>query len=649
MLTRRLALAAVIATLAVGACSSKSDPPAVDDGLSKIPVPEAPFWGPDCDPLVPAHCGFPFPSNTMLVADASTKTGKKVVLKAGALPKHRGKDTDPGTWNDFDGFSPTGHLMTVLPWATVTGLPTQDDLGKSITKESPTIVLDVDKGELVPHFAELDISGRADENTFIVRPVVRLRDASRYIVAIRKVVDKDGKPLPPSPAFKALRDGSASSEPTVEARRGLYKDIFAALEKAGIPKADLQIAWDFSTASKDNVSRSLVFMRDDALKTVGPDGPDYTITKVEDAPNPYIKKRLTVTMKVPMYTEKAAPPAKLVRGPDGLPKQNGTMDVDVLVHIPNIATKQACPLLQNGHGLLGYKTEGQNGYLAKMAEGGCFVAFSVDLIGMAHEDSPIITDAIIGDIGGFRPTVERQHQGLVNELVAMHLMKGKFAKDPAIQFEGHSAIDPTRAYWRGDSQGGIFGATYMAISTEVTRGVLGEPGAPYSLLLNRSVDFAPFFFLLRGVYDDAYDLQLALGLVQMMWDRTEPGGYLRYINEDPLPNTPKHEVLLHVAIGDHQVTPLGAHIIARAVGAKNIGPVLRDVWGIPQAAGPFGGSAMAEYDFGTPEAPKENTPNSKGEDPHDMLREEEVAQKQQAKFLLEGVVQNFCDGKCDPR
>ena len=60
----------------------------------------------------------------------------------------------------------------------------------------------------------------------------------------------------------------------------------------------------------------------------------------------------------------------------------------------------------------------------------------------------------------------------------MHLMKGKFAKDPAIQFEGHSAIDPTRAYWRGDSQGGIFGATYMAISTEVTRGVLGEPGAP---------------------------------------------------------------------------------------------------------------------------------------------------------------------------
>ncbi|MBI2388767.1 MAG: hypothetical protein HYV09_04040 [Deltaproteobacteria bacterium] len=649
----RLPLAALVALVALVACSSSKDEAPAKPASNRPPI-EAPFWGPDCDPLVPEHCGFPFPSNRWLVDDAATPTKKRVAFKTGALPKHKGLDTDPATWGDFDGFSPTGHLMTLLPYATTKGLPSQDDIGKSITKDSPTIVLDVARGELVPHFAELDVSGRdKEENTFLIRPVVRLRDASRYIVAIRRVVDPDGAPIAPSPAFAALRDGKPSSDPSIEAsigaRRPLYAEIFAALEKAGIPKTDLQIAWDFSTASRDTLTRSLVHMRDDALKTVGADGPPYEIVEVTDNPNPYVRKRIKAKMTVPMYVEKATPPSKMVRGGDGLPKQNGTMDVEVLIHVPNAATKQPCALLQNGHGLLGRKTEGQNGYLAKMADRGCFVAFSVDLIGMADDDQDVVSEQIIGDIGGFKTSVDRQHQGLVNELLAMRLMKGRFVNEPAIQFDGKSAIDPTRAYWRGDSQGGIFGATYVALSTDVTRGVLGEPGAPYSMLLNRSVDFAPFFFLLSGVYSDAYDLQLALGLVQMLWDRTEPGGYVRTINEEPLPGTPKHEVLLHIAYGDHQVTPLGAHYIARAVGAKNVVPFLREVWGVPAQTPPFSGSAMVEFDFGTPEAPKENVPNDQGEDPHDLVRELEVAMDQEAKFLKEGVVAHFCDGKCDPK
>ena len=56
----------------------------------------------------------------------------------------------------------------------------------------------------------------------------------------------------------------------------------------------------------------------------------------------------------------------------------------------------------------------------------------------------------------------------------------------------------------------------------------------------------------------------------MLWDRTEPDGYAPYIPRTCCPGTPQHEVLLHVAIGDYQVTPLGAHIIARTVGAKNL-------------------------------------------------------------------------------
>src|SRR4029078_7960371 len=127
-----------------------------------------------------------------------------------------------------------------------------------------------------------------------------------------------------------------------------------------------------------------------------------------------------------------------------------------------------------------------------------------------------------GDCGAFSHAVARQHQGVVNSLLAMRMMKGRFAKDPAVTFTGASVIDTTQCYYRGDSQGGIFGTTYMALSTDVTRGLLGEPGMPYNLLLNRSADVAQFFDLLKVTYTKPRELQIGLGLLQMIWDRTEP-------------------------------------------------------------------------------------------------------------------------------
>ena len=643
-----MALAALALVVTSGpACSSKSS----DAGGTTDAGPVYPPLGPDCDPLVPSHCSLPFPSDTALVDDPSTKTGKRVAFKAGALPQHNGTATDPASWADADGFSPGGNLVTDMPGATTTGLPTQDDLPRSLGGDSPTIVLDADTGERIPHFSEIDVSPKADNGEpFLIRPVVRLADAHRYIVAIRHVVDAQGNRLPPSPAFVALRDGKPFDHPSIEPRRARYQDIFDKLSKAGIAKDDLQIAWDFTTASRENNTRAFLKMRDEALALVGDEGPTYTIVSVEENPNPHIRRRFLLHMTVPLYLDKPGPGGKLVRGPDGLPKQNGTADYEVLVHVPNSATTKPAALLQNGHGLLGLKTEGQDGYLATIADTKGYVAFAVDLVGMAHEDSTVVTDAIVGDIGGFKTAVDRQHQGLLNSLLAMRMMKGRFFKDPQVQFDGHSAIDPTHCFYRGDSQGGIFGTTYMAVTTDVTRGLLGEPGAPYSMLLTRSADFGPFFFLLGTVYQDAQDLQVALGLTQMLWDRTEPDGYLPYISENMLPGTPRHDVLLHVAIGDHQVTPLGAHIIARAVKAKTLSPANRVIFGIDEVPSPItSGSGMIEFDFGLPEAPKTDEPPTKGEDPHDLVRELQVSIDQSDRFFREGVIAQTCDGKCDPQ
>ncbi len=610
---------------------------------------------PMCDPLVPSFCGFPFPSNYYLAADSTKKTGHKVAFKKGSLPTRAGSGTlDVTTYELSDGFSPGQAPMTDLPGATVTGLPTQDTIEASLAADSPTILINADTGERVPHFAEIDESDAASDGdrAFMIRPVVRLADATRYIVAIRKVVDKDGKLIAPSDAFVALRDKKASKAPGVESRRDLYEDIFAKLKTAGVDREDLQIAWDYSTASRDNNTAAMVKMRDEALALVGADGPEYTIDSVDDAPNQYIYKRIHGHMTVPLYLDKAETGGKLVLGDDGLPKQNGTASFEFLVHLPNRIQTDTTPLavLQNGHGLLGDKTEGQDGYLAEISEKNGFITFAVDFIGMAEEDTMDVENAIGSDISGFKQLVDRQHQGMLNSLLAMRMMKGRFGKDPLVQFNGKSMVDGTQSFYRGDSQGGIFGGSYMALSTDVTRGLLGEPGMPYNLLLNRSKDFAPFFSLLQIVYGNGRSIQQVLGLVQMMWDRTEPDGYVPYIVENMLPGTPQHQVLIHAAIGDQQVTPLGAEMVARMVKAKGLQPMNRPVYGITETPGPFTGSGLVEFSFGLPESPETNTPptGSDDDDPHDKVRSLEFARDQAENFFRTGEIKAYCDGVCDP-
>jgi hypothetical protein len=191
----------------------------------------------------------------------------------------------------------------------------------------------------------------------------------------------------------------------------------------------------------------------------------------------------------------------------------------------------------------------------------------------------------------------------------------------------------------------------MALSTDVTRGLLGEPGMPYNLLLNRSADFDPFFTLLQFNYQGGYSIQIVLGLTQMLWDRTEPNGYAPYISENMLPNTPAHQILIHAAIGDHQVTPLGAHIIARTVKAQNVKPVNRTIFGIPDADAPFSGSGIVEWSFGLPESPLTNTPPEgatypDSDDPHDWVRALDEARVNTETFLRTGVIEQPCTGPC---
>jgi hypothetical protein len=676
----RLPVATLTALLALSACSSsktdttsdggRSDahsdartkdakPAPVDasDAAPEIADPMAPpLLTLDCDPMVPTQCGFPFPSSVWTTPDPSTATGVHLYFGPTTLPETQSNTPVRMSVTPFlthDGFAQGSVILTHRPNATATGLPNQDNIALSIATSSPTILMEADTGVLVPQFSELDQRSQVDaQRAFMIEPQVRLKDATRYLVAIRHVVDDHGKELPVNPVFQALRDDTPSKDLSVPPRRTLYADIISKLSAHGVETSTLQLAWDFTTASQANTTQWLTHMRDDALAVVGDKGPSYVIDSVTMNPNSYIYERLAGTMTVPYYlTGKNTDadggpsiPASINLGPDGLPVQNGTANFPFLVHIPNslVTSKKKGPIIINAHGLLGDESEGEDGYLAEICNREGYVGVAVDLVGMDSSDITFIALALGTDPSGFEQAIEMQHQGLVNELLAVRMMMGGLATDPATAPNGNPTIDPTQRFYRGDSQGGIFGSTFMAISTDVTRGLLGEPGAPYSLLLNRSVDFGEFFYVLNQAYASQLQIQLGIDLIDQLWFRTEPGGYIGYVRDNLLENTPSHDVIIHAGLGDGEVTTLGAELIARTIGAKNLSPVNHEIYGVTDSPSGFTGSGIVEWNFGLPPIPLIDVPPDAGPDPHGELRYVPAAQDMADKFFRTGQIVETC-------
>ncbi len=672
---RALALAGSLAFIA--ACSDGGG----NDWANLFPEEPVPAPPLDCDPIAPTHCGFPYPNDYWTVADPESATGLRLALPQVILPANvNGARSQPEAFNEMDGFSPGIAAMTHLPGATVTGLATPDSIADSLLPDSSTVIINADTGERLPHWVDRDeyvvqaklrvmtgedkpqftiprdIGELQQEQALMLRPAIRPEDATRYIVAIRRVVDDTGTAVAPSPGFLALRDKLPSDDPIIQSRRTHFEEIFRTLEKYGIARDDLQIAWDYTTASRENNTRAMLHMRDDALANA-PEGVPYTVALKNESLADGIACRLEITFDMPLYTTKGETGALLHLGADGLPEQNGTYPYAAALIVPESAQATPAPLVAFGHGQLGAKEQvlGFQGIAAEQN----LAAFALDWKGFAWDDVGTVIAAFSGgDLGAFRAVPERMHQGTLNFLLAMRTLSVAANGGPATPLNealerdcGGAMLDGGKRYYFGGSQGGILGATLMALTTDIERGLLAVPGQSYNLLLNRSVNFDPFAAQIYSLYNwNALDMQLNLALIQGLWDRAEPTGYSKYIRTNRLPGTPPHEVLIQVSKADHQVTNLGAHIMARTIGGVvNLAPLIRDVWGIDVVSGSHSGSSMIEVDFGNPDPPLTNIPHWADTlpDPHGRATELRGIGATLRAFYDTGVAQNPCNGPCD--
>ncbi len=612
----------------------------------------------DCDPLAISRCALPYPSTFFMRKEAESPTGWRVAMGETTLPQNIDAiQPSPRYINEKDGFSPVTPVITHIRNATAEGLISHTDLDAYLAPDARTVILDLETGERVAHFAEVDVTAEWDhDRMLILHPIEPMKHSGHYVVGLRNIEDSSGDIIETSEAFAALRDGTGTSDPRVQSRQSLYDDtLFPVLETAGFPRGELQLAWDFVIASQEGITGKSRWMRDDLFDRLGDGGPGYTIDSIEENANDTTARRIHGTMTVPLYTDIDAPGALLNRDADGNPYAEGETDVPFTIIVPNTAIEdpRPLPLIQYGHGLLGSQSEVNNNYLSDFADEHGYIIFASDWTGMKSEDSGPISLMLVQEIDKFSMIPERSQQGFIEFLAAMRMMRTSMLSEPHMMAEDPgqpgtmvSLIDPDQAFYYGNSQGAILGGSYIGLSPVIERATLGVGGSPYHLLLNRSADFDPFFLIFKTMYPEPIDVQLILAMNQTLWDPGESSGYLNSLTETPLPDTPSKSVLLQVAIGDAQVTTLGAHVMARSYGAKLIEDPVREVWGIETVASGHNGSALVEFDYGLSE-PIENIPPDDEHDPHESPRRDPAGQLQMHNFFSTGAVEHFCEGPCD--
>lgn len=609
-----------------------------------------------CDILDPAACLLPFPSNHFTRADATTDTGLRIDINPLAPPRNTaGKPVDVSEFNRNDGFSPGQAILLRVPGLdlarTASGgtlVPRIGNMRNSLDlANSAVVVYDVEADQ--PHmvWAELDanvtgyspcdataplqtlaeLGGQdsmaqgvqaqrdgcngaikpgtdaraANDPTsdpgplLIIRPGINFEEGHRYIVAVRRLRDGEGKTIHAGAAFGLCRGDVASplkQLPLVQQRCAGVASVLETLrDKAGIAKDDLYLAWDFTVASRRNLSERLLGIRDHAFNVVlNRAAPAYQITSVEEpaynggatdcreAVAPHgrgdtsncLARIIKGTIDVPNYisTPQASattqgldrqllgrfnyePSGSDPLYGDGIPDQSRTqptVKVPFTCQIPRSVMSQPVRRLGSdneytvrparvslyGHGLFGSQGEIGQGQLRRFGNEHNVAFCATDWVGMSGAGDVANAVLILNDMSLFPTLTDRVQQGVLNFQFLARLLHDSngFAKDPVFQApDGRPLIDNREVFYDGNSQGGIIGGVLVATSPDVHRGVLGVPGMNYSTLLQRSVDFSGYARLMYPSYPNTVDQQLVFAMIQMLWDRGENDGYAQHLGD----------------------------------------------------------------------------------------------------------------------
>ncbi len=615
--------------------------------------------GQGCQPLSTDDCFLPYPSFYYTVQDPSTATGWRVDYPNGVLPANNaGVPLSPTAFNTEDGFSPASQILAYFTQPiSPASLPSIDSIGSSTLTTSSIQIIQYPSGQRVPLFAELDANASAGQRQgLIIRPMMRLDTSARYaVVILDSVKGTNGLPLQAPVPFRYLRDKIATDNSIVEGVRQHYEDLFSFLSGQGISRKDVVLAWDFTTASDQFITDHLLSMRDQALAKISSIGIPYSFSTINTFTpasvsggagyNAYLYKELIGEFTAPTFTDSTGYLA--IDPATGLPKYVGQSPYPLVVHIPACVTQTTgpVPIMIYGHGLFGSaQSEMDTSYQESLINQLCMVQIGTDWIGLSLNDVlsgyPIFA---IEDMNQFPLITDRLQQAQINFVVMTRLALGALQSDPELQYS-HPIIG-SEIYYYGISDGGIQGTTFMSIDPDIIRGVLGVPGGEWSLMIQRSHDFADMSALFDIAYPDPLDRLELLSLTQYFWDFTDPISFAPHLLNNPLEKTPAKRILIQAGVNDCQVPNIATEVLVRTMGIPALSPLPLSIYGVSEQSAPLA-SAFTLWDVpdsSTYVPPSTNTMPAKDNGVHeDIRRLPQVIQQIGLFFTPSGQVQQTC-------
>jgi hypothetical protein len=623
-----------------------------------------------CQPLAPdVSCTLPYPSDFFLVPDPTLPSGKKVALSGAAKPvTPDGKDLDFTAAWVADGASRQPTIVAVVPGEIVgDGLPNvMDDPTRSMDPaSSPTLLVRADTGEMIPHYVDLDQRPTDPAKVAIaIRPFVQLAPRTRYIVALRGVKTASGV-APPAEGFRRLRDKQTSLDPALAAIAMRWEsDVFAPLEKKGIGRKDLQLAWDFTTGSVERPTHDMLRLRDLTLAWLKTHTPEVTVTSnMPDAGTGEYWRVVRGTIKGPLFLDKAGVGGRLLRDAQGEVAQNGETTFPFVALVPTTVRDQWEPgrALGFGHGFFGSMEETDGMPARKLLSTLHAVTFAIDWWGMSAADRDQVIDDITMRPAHTADFTERTHQAMANWMVMTAAIRGPMQQmddlkrpmsGPGTSTNGQGMsnagallYDPAHVYYFGASNGHILGGVMNALNPDVERAVLNVGGAGWTHMMPRARPFLSFQFLLLATLRDALLMQTAIALIAAQLDRTDPATYAEWLIGSKLPGNPDRKILMQTGLGDAEVPNPGSFFHARALGLSQVGPTPLTVFGVPTADASTLTSALTLFDFGVDTSGYRLPAPLPENRVHNALRTDPQAMAQMDAFLQpDGKIIQPCNG-----
>ncbi|MBL8741545.1 MAG: hypothetical protein JNK04_10640, partial [Myxococcales bacterium] len=502
-------------------------------------------------------CLLPYPSDYYRVDRGE---GPRVEISPAASLAFDGQTQDVLAFHRPDGFSVGSPILAHLegPIDDSTLVAWHTDIERSLTVDSPTVLLDAETGKPVLHFAELDPRAPTpDRQALIIRPLVRLEAGHRYVVGIRGLLNKDtGAAVPAPDGWRSLRDAGGAASPLLEDIAGHYeKDIFPLLDATGTARGEWTLAWDFTTRSDEDAMGDMLAIRDDLSARLAATPPAVEVTDVEDDVDTHTARKIQLTISVPLYLSSADPGGMLNGSP---PSAESVTEVPVTIWIPRSVAERSpgdppARLLHYGHGFFGSREEA-NGLPAELADEEGFVVAAIDWWGLSEDDQGFVAGEVVTNPANVMVFTDRLHQAFANQLALDEALTGSIASLPELDVAGTPAYDPSAVYFYGISMGHILGATFVAMSPRIERAVLEVGGANFSLMLFRARPFLPLLALLQTQLDDPLDQQKFGALAQSAFDRIDPLSYAPFLFDAPLDGAPaERTILIHTGVADSEV------------------------------------------------------------------------------------------------